>query len=159
MAVDRLPQFGARAKMIESEIFGEAADFMRQPDLVQAGQAVAIAAAKHEIGDGPHPQAVGLEHRHAEAVVRRGESLGLANAAHAEAGKGIGTHDGGARKARRDRANGLQRHDIAIRTRGGRGRRRRGAAAGESAARAPAPTRIELTANRAAKNLAIIFAL
>ena len=138
MAVDRLPQFGAGAKVIESEIFGETADFMRYSDMVQAEQAVAIAAAKHEIRDRPHPKAVGLEHRHAEAVVRRGESLGLANAAHADAGKRIGTHDGGARKARRDRANGLQRHDIAIRTRGGR-RRPGEAGGGESAARAAPP--------------------
>ena len=98
MAVDRLPQFGAGAKVIEREIFGETADFMRQPDLVQAVQAVAIPAAKHEIGDLPRPYALGLEHRHAEAVIRRGESLGLADGAHADAGKGIGTQDGRAGK-------------------------------------------------------------
>jgi len=58
VAVDRLPQFGAGAKVIESEIFGETADFMRYSDMVQPEQAVAIAAAKHEIRDGSHPQAV-----------------------------------------------------------------------------------------------------
>ena len=53
MAVDRLPQFGAGAKVIESEIFGETADFVRQPDLVQAEQAVAVPRRNTKLATGP----------------------------------------------------------------------------------------------------------